>query len=125
SVAAVALRDRLHPSHADCLITVIAAVDLKKGTLASAHWAKYAIDANLNHLIDIPEAPEGWPTAFFGLGAAKPGEKPKWAAGTEVFELNGKLADYALATTKAAELLDSDAAKEYRKHYPQEAATRA
>ncbi|MCK1975148.1 purine nucleoside permease, partial [Bacillus safensis] len=44
---------------------------------------------------------------------------------TEVFELNGKLADYALATTRGVELLDSDAAKEYRKHYTEEAASGA
>ena len=125
SVAAMALSDKLDLSHTYVLIAGIAGVDPKHGTLGSALWAKYAIDANLNHRIDIREAPEGWPTGFFGLGATKPGEKPKWGAGTEVFELNGKLADYALATTKGVELLDSDAAKEYRKHYTQEAATGA
>src|SRR5690606_5415458 len=125
SVSAMALSGRLDLSHTYFLIAGIAGVDPRHGTLGSAHWAKYAIDANLNHRIDIREAPEGWPTDFFGLGAAKPGEKPKWAAGTEVFELNGKLADYALAKTKDDELLDSDAAKEYRKRYPQEAATGA
>jgi len=106
ATAAMALSDKLDLSHTYFLIAGIAGVDPKHG-----------------HRIDIREAPEGWPTDFFGLGAAKPGEKPKWAAGTEVFELNGKLADYALATTKGIELLDSDAAKEYRKHYTQEAAT--
>jgi len=125
AVAAMALSDKLDLKHTYFLIAGIAGVDPKHGTLGSAHWAKYAVDANLNHRIDIREAPEGWPTDFFGLGASKPGEKPKWAAGTEVFELNGKLADYALATTKGVELLDSDDAKEYRKHYTQEAATSA
>ncbi|EXL08297.1 hypothetical protein BG46_01945 [Brucella anthropi] len=125
ATAAMALSDKLDLSHTYFLIAGIAGVDPKHGTLGSAHWAKYSVDANLNHRIDIREVPEGWPTDFFGLGAAKPGEKPKWAAGTEVFELNGKLADYALATTKGIELLDSDAAKEYRKHYTQEAATGA
>lgn len=125
AVAAMALSDKLDLEHTYFLIAGIAGVDPKHGTLGSAHWAKYAVDANLNHRIDIREAPEGWATDFFGLGASKPGEKPKWAAGTEVFELNGKLADYALATTKNVELLDSEDAKEYRKHYTQEAATSA
>ncbi len=122
SVAAMALSDKFDLSHTYFLIAGIAGVDPKQGTLGSAHWAKYSIDASLNHRIDIREAPEGWPTDFFGLGAAKPGDKPKWSAGTEVFELNGKLADYALAATRNVELLDSDAAREYRKHYTEEAA---
>ncbi|MFD1199361.1 purine-nucleoside phosphorylase [Brucella gallinifaecis] len=125
SVSAMALSDKLDLKHTYFLIAGIAGVDPEHGTLGSAHWAKYAVDANLNHRIDIREAPEGWATDFFGLGASKPGEKPKWAAGTEVFELNGKLADYALATTQGIELLDSDDAREYRKHYTQEAATNA
>lgn len=125
AVAAMALSDKLDLKHTYFLIAGIAGVDPKHGTLGSAHWAKYAVDAGLNHRIDIREAPEGWATDFFGLGASKPGEKPKWAAGTEVFELNGKLADYALKTTQGVELLDSDDAKEYRKHYTEEAATSA
>ena len=122
STAAMALSDKLDLSHTYFLIAGIAGVDPKHGTLGSAHWAKYAIDASLSHRVDIREAPEGWSTDFFGLGAAKPGEKAKWAAGTEVFELNGKLAEYALTTTKDVALLDSDDAKAYRKHYTQEAA---
>ncbi len=125
AVTAMALSDKLDLTHTYFLIAGIAGVDPKHGTLGSAHWAKYAVDANLNHRIDIREAPEGWPTDFFGLGAEKPGEKPKWAAGTEVIELNGKLADYALAKTKGVELLDGDDAKEYRKHYTEKAATSA
>ena len=123
AVSAMALSDRFDLTHTYFLIAGIAGVDPKQGTLGSAHWAKYAIDANLNHRIDIREAPEGWPTNFFGLGTTKPGEKPKWGAGTEVFALNAKLADYALATTRDVELLDSDTAKEYRKHYSEEMAT--
>lgn len=125
AVAAMALSDKLDLSHTYFLIAGIAGVNPKYGTLGSAHWAKYAVDANLNHRIDIREAPEGWSTNFFGLGASKPGEKPKWAAGTEVFKLNSELADYALATTKDVELLDGDAAKEYRSHYAEDAATSA
>lgn len=125
STAAMALSDKLDLSHTYFLIAGIAGVDPQHGTLGSAHWAKYVIDANLSHRIDIREAPEGWSTDFFGLGTAKPGEKAKWGAGTEVFELNGKLADYALATTKDVALLDGDDAKAYRKHYTQEAATGA
>ncbi|EEX62194.1 purine nucleoside permease [Brucella abortus bv. 6 str. 870] len=125
AVSAMALSRKFNLTHSYFLIAGIAGVDPKHGTLGSAHWAKYAVDASLNHRIDLREAPEGWPTGFFGLGAAKPGEKPKWSAGTEVFALNARLADYALATTRNVKLLDSDEAKAYRKHYTEEAATGA
>lgn len=125
AVAAVALSPQFDLQHSYFIIAGIAGVDPKHGTLGSAHWAKYAVDVNLNHRIDQREIPAEWTSNFFGLGSAKPGEKPKWGAGTEIFALNDKLADFALAASKHVELQDGDTAKAYRQHYAEDAARSA
>ncbi|HEV2504594.1 MAG TPA: purine nucleoside permease [Mesorhizobium sp.] len=99
------------------LIAGIAGVDPSDGTLGSAHWARFAVDAGLRHEIDPRQIPADWPDGVIALGAQKPGEKPKWGSGTEVYKLNEKLADKALALTRNVELADSDEAKAYRATY--------
>jgi purine nucleoside permease len=122
TLAALTLSNEFDLSKTYFLIAGIAGVAPEKGTLGSALWAKYAVTSGLNHRVDLREAPEGWTTDSFALGANSPEEKAKWGAGTEVYALNPALADYAFAITKDVELIDGDGAKEYRKHYTQEAA---
>ncbi len=125
SVTAMALSEKFDLSKTYFLIAGIAGVDPKHGTLGSAHWAKFAVDADLNHRIDRSELPDNWETGSFALGADSPSEKAKWSAGTEVYALNAKLTDYAFSVTKDVELLDGDGAKAYRKHYKGDVATGA
>ncbi|WOC15716.1 purine-nucleoside phosphorylase [Pseudochrobactrum sp. MP213Fo] len=125
SVAAMALSNQFDLSKTYFLIAGIAGVDPKFGTLGSAHWAKYAVDADLNHRIDLREVPADWETRSFALGADSPSDKAKWSAGTEAYALNAKLTDYAFSVTKDVELLDGDGAKAYRKHYKTDLATGA
>ena len=99
------------------LIAGIAGVDPSDGTLGSAHWARFAVDAGLRHEIDPRQIPADWPDGVIGLGAKKPGEKPGWGSGTEVYKLNETLANKALALTSGVELADSDEAKAYRAAY--------
>lgn len=125
SVSAMALSNKFDLSKTYFLIAGIAGVDPKHGTLGSAHWAKYAVDADLNHRIDQREVPAEWETGSFALGAASPTEKAKWSAGTEVYALNAALTDFAFNVTKDVELLDGEGAQNYRKHYKTDTATGA
>lgn len=125
SVSAMALSNKFDLSKTYFLIAGIAGVDPKHGTLGSAHWAKYAVDADLNHRIDQREVPAEWETGSFALGADSPTDKAKWSAGTEVYALNAKLTDYAFNVTKDVELLDGEGAQAYRKHYKTDTATGA
>ncbi|MBK0328550.1 hypothetical protein I5535_14770 [Rhodobacteraceae bacterium F11138] len=122
SVSAVALNPGFDLTNTYVVIAGIAGVDPKDGTLGSAHWAKFAVDADLNHRIDPAEIPDTWADDTIGLGADTPGEKPKWGAGTEVYALNSDLVDYAYDVTRNVPLLDGDTATAYRAHYDQDAA---
>lgn len=99
------------------LIAGIAGVDPADGTLGSAHWARFAVDAGLRHEIDPRQIPADWPDGVVALGAKRPGEKPGWGAGTELYKLNEQLANKAFALTGSVELADSDEAKAYRAAY--------
>lgn len=122
STAAVALSAAFDLSETYVVIAGIAGVDPKDGTTGGAYWARYAVDGGLRHDIDPRQVPEGWKNGIVGLGAAAPGEMPKWSAGTEVFALNPALAERAVALTRDVELADSDAAIAYRASYADDAA---
>lgn len=117
SVSAVLYSGLFDLKQSYVLIAGIAGVDPADGTLGSAHWARYAVDAGLRHEIDPRQIPADWPDGVVGLGAKKPGEKPGWGSGTEVYKLDEKLADKALALTSGVELADSDEAKAFRVAY--------
>lgn len=99
------------------LIAGIAGVDPSDGTLGSAHWARYVVDAGLRHEIDPRQIPADWPDGVVGLGAKRPGEKPTWGSATEVYQLNEALLQKAFAVTGNVELADSPDAKAYRATY--------
>lgn len=125
STMAVVLSDRFDLAKTHFIIAGIAGVDPANGTLGSAAWADYVVDAGLTHRIDNREAPADWKSEIVELGAKAPGEKPKWTAGTEVYRLNPALVAAAYEATKTVELADSDAAKAYRSAYTQAAAKAA
>jgi purine nucleoside permease len=125
SVAAVAFGGLFDLTRTYVLIDGIAGVDPKDGTLGSALWARYVVDAGLRHDIDARQIPSGWPDGQIPLGAAVPTAKPAWGAGTEVYALNAALVQKAFDLTKAVELADGDGAKAYRAAYTELAAKAA
>lgn len=117
SVSALALGGQFDLKNTYFLIAGIAGVDPADGTLGSAHWARYAIDAGLRHEIDPRQVPADWPNGVVALGAKKPGEKAAWGSGTEVYQLNEALLQKAYSLSKDTVLDDNDAAKTYRAAY--------
>lgn len=125
SVAAVALSDKVDLSDSYILVAGIAGVDPEHGTLGSAHWARYVVDAGLRHLIDPREIPESWESGSLTLGTSEPEGEDGWTAGTELYELNERLAQRALEITRDTELADNEKAAEYRATYSAETAQQA
>jgi purine nucleoside permease len=117
SVSAILYSNLFDLTETYFLVAGIGGVDPEDGTLGSAHWARFVVDAGLKHEIDARQMPEDWPTGYLGLGADKPGEKAKWKAGTEVFRLNEALLQKAFALSRNTELLDGNEAAAYRATY--------
>ena len=117
SVSAVIYSRMFDLKQSYILIAGIGGVDPSDGTLGSAHWARFAVDAGLHQEIDPRQIPADWPSGVVAFGAKRPGEKPLWNTGTEVYKLNEELTRRALSLTASVELADSELAKEYRANY--------
>ena len=99
------------------LIAGIAGIDPTQGTLGSAAWARYLIDFGIAWELDAREIPADWSTGYLGINTKAPGEKPPLDYRTEVFQLNEKLLQKALALSKSATLEDSETALAYRANW--------
>ncbi|KAK8121873.1 hypothetical protein PG984_010543 [Apiospora sp. TS-2023a] len=111
------------------LISGIAGVNPKLGTLGSVALAKFAVQAALQYELDARDMPDNFSTGYLAYGTATPGAPPTSWYGTEVMEVNEALRDAAFnlarngsATTTSgssspAVLADDAAAAEYRAKY--------
>lgn len=118
SLMALAYSRRFDLRQAYVLIAGIAGIDPGQGTIGSVAWARYAVDAGLAHEIDAREAPRGWHDGYFGIMTHGPGEKPRPDYRTEVFQLDERLLQAALALSRDVALEDRDDVRAYRSHYP-------
>src|SRR5262249_8925972 len=75
SVAAIVLDPRLDVSHAYWIVAGIAGVDPRTGSIGSAAWARFVVDADPNFEVDDREIPAGWSEGLFSLGTNRPGVK--------------------------------------------------
>ena len=99
------------------LIAGIAGIDPGHGTIGTATWARYVVDVDLTHEIDVRDMPQGWPDGFFGILTNGPGEKPRFDYRTEVFQLDERLLHQALQLSQHARLEDSGDVRAYRRSY--------
>ena len=99
------------------LLTGIAGVNPKQGTVGAVAFAKYCIQVDTQLEYDSREIPETWPSGYIPMGAETPDSYPHVLHGSEIFELNGDLRQIALSLARTATLEDSDAARELRSKY--------
>jgi purine nucleoside permease len=118
SVMAVAYSGLFDLRKAYFLIAGVAGIDPDRGSIGSAAWARFAVDAGIAHEIDVRDLPKGWTDGYYGILTTSPDQKPRLDYRTEVFRLNEALLQRALAVSKGVELEDSDDVSAYRAHYP-------
>ncbi len=115
SIMALGMDPRFDLKKAYWLVAGIAGVDPADATLGAAAWAKFVVDGDLAHEIDAREIPMDWKTGFVPLRKAVPYEMPlKDNNEGEIYQLDGKLVDWAYRLTKDIDLGDTDAMKERR-----------
>ena len=121
SVAAIVLDPRLDVSHAYWVIAGIAGVDPRTGSIGSAAWANWVVDADPIFERDDREIPADWPYGLWSLGAGRPNVKgeAKGSSGM-VWKLNPGLVGWAYQMTRGIPLPDNDLLKAARAGYPSE-----
>ncbi len=118
SVTALALDPRFDTSKAYWLIAGIAGVDPASGSIGSAAWVRWVVDADAAHDMDDREAPADWPWGIYSLGTRKPAVKGS-AAGASgmVWKLDPGLVDWAYSLTRTTPLADTPQLQAARVNY--------
>ncbi|RGP76686.1 purine nucleoside permease [Fusarium longipes] len=96
------------------ILTGIAGVNPKRATIGSVAFARFAIQVDTQLEFDAREVPSEWGSGYVPMGADKPDQFPGIVHGSEVFELNNTLRDYAFSVAKGVDLQDSPVAAEHR-----------
>ncbi|KAH6951553.1 purine nucleoside permease [Fusarium avenaceum] len=92
----------------------IAGVNPKRATIGSVAFARFAVQVDTQLEFDAREIPSEWDSGFVPMGADRPDQFPGIVHGSEVFELNTALRDYALSVAKTVELEDTPEAAKHR-----------
>ncbi|KAK8064570.1 purine nucleoside permease [Apiospora phragmitis] len=113
------------------LVSGIAGVNPKLGTLGSVALARFAVQAALQYELDARDMPENFSTGYLAYGTDAPGRPPTSFYGTEVMEVNEALRDAAFSLARGGSgsgsgsgggsdyvgLADDDNAASYRAKY--------
>lgn len=99
------------------ILSGIAGVNPKISTIGSVAFAKFAVQVDVQLEFDARETPASWKTGYLPIGASSHSAFPHSFTGSEVFELNDNLRQFALKLARNADLTDSDAALENRNLY--------
>ena len=102
SLTALILDPRFDLSRAYWIVAGIAGVDPHAGSLGSAAWARYVVDADPVYEMDDREIPKDWPWGLYSLGTDGPGKKGS-AEGSSgmVWKLNPGLTRWAYQISRA------------------------
>ena len=126
SVSALILDPDLDLSHAYWIVAGIAGVDPRAGSIGSAAWARYVVDADPIFEMDDREIPKGWSEGLWSLGAARPGVKGSAPGSSDmVWKLNPGLVAWAYGLTRDIALPDNDKLRAVRAKFPSEPAALA
>ncbi|EPX70871.1 purine nucleoside transporter [Schizosaccharomyces octosporus yFS286] len=134
SMTALTLSPKFDLSETFFIISGIAGINPYAASLASVSIAKFAVDVDLVHTIDLRELPKSYQSAGWEIDTDPYGNGtsnnevvyPKsFNYQTNIYQLNNTLIEAALEIVKDVVLQDSEKAAEYRKKYEQPAAQRA
>ena len=123
SVAAIIVDPRLDVSHAYWVVAGIAGVDPRAGSIGSAAWAQWVVDADPIFERDDREIPADWSYGLWSLGTDRPNVKGG-APGSSgmAWKLDPGLVRWAWQTTKDIPLPDNDLLRTARAGFPSEPA---
>jgi purine nucleoside permease len=116
SVMALGLDPRFDLTRAYWILAGIAGVDPRRASLASAAWAEWVVDGDLDNFVDPREIPAGWPDGHIPWDGSSPSDPVGPDIG-QVYRLNPRLVHWAFALTEHTAIPDSGAMRSYRAHF--------
>ena len=123
SIMALGLSSGFDLSKAYFMVAAISGGRPEVTTIGSTVWARWIVDSGLASEIDPRELDESIEFPFFRLGCTIPQFcMNAFNTGTEIFELNEDLRQWAAQISSEIQLSDSESVQEIRDKYIQEAA---
>ncbi len=121
AVAALISGGQFDVSHAYWIVSGIAGVDPKAGSIGSAAWAQWVVDADPLYEMDEREVPADWPNGLWSLSATQPGVKGN-ARGSSgmAWKLDPGLVAWAYGLSRDVALPDNPLLQTARAAYPSE-----
>lgn len=108
SMAALLLDPRFDFSKSYFLMAGIAGVDPKAGSIGSAAWSDWVVDADPLYEIDDREVAAGWPWGLYAFHSRGPGEKGDGeGASGMAWKLDPGLTEWAYQLTRETPLADN------------------
>ncbi len=118
SIMALGMDERFDLTKAYWLVAGIAGVDPEDAPTASAVWAEWLVDGDLNHQIDAREIPTDWTTGYIPLRLSEPYQQPVPDNKEGVVaQLNPALVEWAYQLSKDVELTDNEEIQAMRAQY--------
>ncbi|ART64568.1 purine nucleoside permease [Kushneria marisflavi] len=117
SISTLAFSPKFDLSDSWFLVSGVASIDPRQGTLGTPTWPRYLVDFGIQWELDARDIPEGWTTGYLSINTHTPTQDPHQEYGTEFYHLDDALVDRAVKLSEGVELADSDGAAAYRKHY--------
>jgi purine nucleoside permease len=120
SVMALGLDPRFDLTHAYFVVAGIGGMNPAIGSLASAVWSDWIVDADQAYEIDAREIPKDWTTGYIPLGKSVPYEKPRAARFSDdgnIYHLNTAFVTWAFNLTRNIELPDTPELKAQRMQF--------
>lgn len=123
SLAALVVDPRFDLSKAYWLMAGIAGVDPKAGSIGSAAWSDWVVDADPLYEIDDREIIAGWPWGLYAPNSKRPGEKGDGRDSSGMaWRLDPGLTRWAYQLTRDISLPDNAQLAADRAGYPEEPA---
>lgn len=123
SLAALLLNPDYDFSKTYWIVAGIAGVDPRAGSIGSAAWANWVVDADPIYEIDDREIPKDWPWGLYALQTKRPGVKGSMAGSSGMaWRLDPGLTQWAYQTTRNISLADVPHLAEIRARFASEPA---
>jgi purine nucleoside permease len=113
STMALGLDPRFDLTHAYWILAGTAGVDPAQASMASAAWAEWIVDGDLDNFVDPREIPKGWPDGHIPWDKSTPFDAPGSNIG-QFYHLNPGLVRWAFGLTHDTPIPDSERMRRFR-----------
>jgi purine nucleoside permease len=113
STMALGLDPRFDLSHAYWILAGTAGIDPAQASMASAAWAEWVVDGDIDNFVDPREIPSSWPDGHIPWDKSTPFDPPAANIG-QFYHLNDGLVHWAFGLTRGVAIPDTEGMKAFR-----------